>query len=335
MPYCIAFLYPFFRDFTEEQKVEKYGDWFLKISVVNTAEACDYIILPHSINYYYTHNSKSFLSSINALSVRHGKRIICATKGDFEITPAFVNFDIYRLGGYFSKNAGNSFVYPVFIADPVQAFFKGPLTFHTVKSAKPVVGFCGQASDDIKKWIKDIGLGVSRRLLKLINKWPFDNDPLISTTIERSRLLRRLEKSHAIQTNFIKHKQYRGGAKTKEEKEESSREFFNNIKESDYILCYRGAGNFSVRLYETMACGRIPVIVRSDNNLPFEDEINWNMFPVVTEDNYENIGEIIALFHSSLTDEEFLSLQKKARWLWEEYFTYKKFMSRWINKYIT
>jgi len=334
LPNCISFLYPFFRDFTEEQKIKKYGNWFLNIQIVHSLPECDVIILPYRIDYYYLNKKKKFLADINSSSVLHNKLLICATKGDLEITPLFTNYHLYRMGGYRSKNKGNSFTYPVFFDDPAQVYFNGNITYQTKKTQLPVVGFCGQAQQSTKKWFIDISKGLSTRLLKLLGRWPYDIESLISTTRIRSKLLDSLEKSPLVKTNFIRHTKYRAGAVTNEEKKEGSRVFFTNINDSQYIICYRGLGNFSVRLYETLASGRIPVIVLSDNNLPFPGEINWHMFPVVKEGNKHNIAKVIAEFHATLSEDEFLTLQKKARAIWESYFTYKSFMAKWVNKYI-
>ena len=52
-------------------------------------------------------------------------------------------------------------------------------------------------------------------------------------------------------------------------------EFIRNILSSDYTLCFRGSGNYSLRFYETLCLGRIPLFINTDCKLPFEDEINW------------------------------------------------------------
>ena len=36
------------------------------------------------------------------------------------------------------------------------------------------------------------------------------------------------------------------------DRNESTLEYYNNIRESDYVLCLRGGGNYSRRLYETL-----------------------------------------------------------------------------------
>ena len=56
--------------------------------------------------------------------------------------------------------------------------------------------------------------------------------------------------------------------------------FVRNMKQSDYVLCARGAGNFSIRFYETLALGRIPLYIDTNAPLPFEDSIDWDRYLV-------------------------------------------------------
>jgi len=335
MPECIAFLYPFYNTSkTKDEKVKQFGDWFLNVEITHVVQECDAIMLPYNIGYYYKHKQLAHLKTINELSSKHHKLIICATKGDLEVTPNFANYHLYRHGGYASKNKGAHFCYPVFVQDPAANIFNGQLPVPVNKTAKPIIGFCGQAKGGAKKWATDIGRGLYRRMLKWMGKWPYDNETLESTTLKRAHILHLLEKSPLVQTNFIKHTKYRGGVKTKEAKEENTRMFFNNMQQSQYIVCYRGAGNYSVRLYETLATGRIPIIVKSDNLMPLANEIDWHMFPVVEENNIGNIAQTVASFHASLSNEQFIQLQQEARRIWQTYLTYKGFMARWLEKYV-
>jgi hypothetical protein len=117
--------------------------------------------------------------------------------------------------------------------------------------------------------------------------------------------------------------------------DEVNKVFYENMKNSHYAFCYRGWGNFSLRLYETLAAGRIPVIIKSNENLPFPDKIDWNIFPVVNESEQHKVAEIVAAFHAGITEDEFVSLQKKARFIWTEYLTYNNYMGHITKAYIT
>lgn len=54
------------------------------------------------------------------------------------------------------------------------------------------------------------------------------------------------------------------------------KDFDENMARAEFNLCLRGNGNWSMRLYQTLSAGRIPVIVDSDMVLPFEDRIDWS-----------------------------------------------------------
>ena len=89
---------------------------------------------------------------------------------------------------------------------------------------------------------------------------------------------------------------------------------------SDYVLCIRGAGNFSYRLYETLSCGRIPVFVDTDCVLPYERWIDWPSLGVwLPEKDLPRIAERVAAFHELLSPTEFRERQRACRRLWEEW----------------
>ena len=133
-----------------------------------------------------------------------------------------------------------------------------------------------------------------------------------------------------IESNFIRRNRYRGGKpKSKESLDKLQRQFFENIEDSDYTICVRGTGNFSARLYETFAMGRIPIFINTDCILPFENVINWRNHVVWIEyDEVEQISDKIIKFHRSLSSMSFTKLQQDNRSLWEEYFKFSGFYNQ-------
>jgi hypothetical protein len=333
-PYCTPFFYPFLDTSDEDEKlVSVYGDWFKDVTITKSIRDADLVVLLYELLYYYKKNKIDELVEMNKLASSEGKVTVCWVKGDFGITPNLQNYHLYRVGGYKSKNKGNQFCIPVFIPDPLYKYYNGRLPVIYTKTEKPIVGFCGQGRAGLLKATIELGWGLRNRILKVAGKWKEDLEQLKSTTYKRSLILDALQSSSKVTTNFVRHKKYRAGLTTKEEKEKSSQAYFQNMKESQYIVCYRGAGNFSVRLFETLASGRVPVIVCSDNNLPFEDKINWNQFPIVPENDWKRTAAIVAAFHNKLTDAEFVELQQKARKIWEEYLSNKGFFKHMVEKY--
>ena len=153
-----------------------------------------------------------------------------------------------------------------------------------------------------------------------------EKEQLISASYLRYRCLKKLKSSSFIVSNFIIRKQYRAGALNKQDLQKTTTEFFNNIKDSDYVLCIRGAGNFSVRLYETLAMGRIPVFLNTDCLLPLDSSIDWKQHMVWVESHEVNfIDEKVLQFHKKLSTKKFIDLQRANRSLWGENLTLGKF----------
>jgi hypothetical protein len=98
--------------------------------------------------------------------------------------------------------------------------------------------------------------------------------------------------------------------------------------ESDYVLCARGNGNFSYRLYETLCMGRIPVFIDTDCVLPLDFDIDWRDYCVwVDEAEIEQIGDQVLEFHESLDESEFEERQRACRRLWETHISPQGFFA--------
>ena len=103
-------------------------------------------------------------------------------------------------------------------------------------------------------------------------------------------------------------------------KEKAIADFNQNIRESMYGFCCRGAGNFSYRFGEVLSHGRIPVLVDTDCVLPYEHLIDWNKHAIIVNEN-DDIANVIIEFHKNTNEETLIDMQKQNRKLWEEYFT--------------
>jgi hypothetical protein len=91
-------------------------------------------------------------------------------------------------------------------------------------------------------------------------------------------------------------------------------EYLRHLFSSDYILCVRGAGNFSIRLFETLAAGRVPVIVDTDLALPCADVIDWQGLGVwIPIGEIDRIDEVVARSHAEDGVEGFEQRQRAAR----------------------
>jgi hypothetical protein len=140
----------------------------------------------------------------------------------------------------------------------------------------------------------------------------------------RARVLRALRRSPLIEDHFIIRNDYRAGVRSSEDRSNpfhpTRLEFVRAIHDCDYTLCVRGGGNFSVRLYETLNLGRIPIFIDTDCILPYDFVLDWRQFCCwIDEGEIPHIAEKVADFHASLTPDDFIDRQKACRAVWEQW----------------
>lgn len=324
-------LKPFLKNegFTNEERVQLYGISDEDIGIVSQIKDADVVVLPMSWNYYTLTKTIAKAKSLIEEASQCGKTVWCILSGDLGVdVPKLENCMFFRPSGARSKLTVYHRGLPVFINDPLRTNFNSDTVFEREFDSLPTVGFCGLA--DSSKTNAAIGIAkiAVRNLcyyLKLSSSTP---EALISAPYFRYNCLNEIKLSTKIKDNFIIRTKYRAGATTKLMRKESTRDFYNNIVESDYILCVRGAGNFSVRLYETLAMGRIPVFVNTDCLLPLDNRIDWRKHTVWVEQNELHLlEEKILEFHNKLNKATLNELFVNNRKLWLTSLTLKGFFN--------
>ena len=281
----------------------------------------DIILLPFSINFYFKEGKKELLEEINTICKLQNCKAYAYVGGDFGIKfPEFSNIIYFRQGGFKSQLSDKNKGLIVGLSDHFQRLYQKETITPNLKKEVPIIGFCGHATLSSVKKGKEIAKCLIENGKRFV-KNPFNKvyEPLFASAYERAKLLHYFEQSKRVKTNFIYRENYRGGAITEEQRTATTLEYYNNILDSDYVLCVRGAGNFSVRFYETLMMGKIPVFVNTDCLLPFEDQINWKKHVVWVEwKERKNIAQIVADFHANVSVDEFVHLQISNRKLWKE-----------------
>ncbi|MFK7050329.1 MULTISPECIES: exostosin family protein [Flavobacterium] len=234
------------------------------------------------------------------------------TGGDFGITLPFNNnLYTFRLGGFNSKLDTNTHVIPSFINDPISVL--GLKWFIIEKNIKPSVGFVGHSNGSFSKIIKEFLIYTKHQIKRSLKIDKTDYQFFYPSSNKRFHLLEVLKNASNIDTKFIYRAKYRAGANSQLDKVNTTLEFFKNIQENLYTFCMRGSGNFSVRFYETLIMGRIPIILDTDIRLPLHDKINWEKHCIIVKEN-DCIQKIIE-FHESKTNEELKNIQYANRQL--------------------
>ncbi|MDP2895370.1 MAG: exostosin family protein [bacterium] len=327
-------LYPFWGKNPEDPRspesgrfdrfVEKGSSFFEMSSLMDA----DFAVMPPPWERVMQSDAaRSLANSFAEKAKQVGKRLIIFFCSDSDQDVSFENAVVFRTSLYHSKRKPNEFAMPAWSEDFVEKYLGAKLPVRP-KREKPVVGFCGYAHTlevRLGRTVKDIlrrGAGLAR-ITKRTDAVSSKSAP---GHVIRAKALRLLSRSPLVRTNFIIRHRFLGGALLPNGREDPvlmhrvRLEYVHNMVESDYILCARGAGNFSYRLYETLCCGRIPVFINTDCVLPYDVDIEWKKYCVwVDESELPLIAEKLANFHSNLSPQDFGHLQHECRRLWEQW----------------
>lgn len=233
---------------------------------------------------------------------------------------------VFREGAFRSRLTPFDHPMPAFAEDLLAAYCGGHIV-EREREDRPVVGFCGLASSR-SPFDRAVRL-VLYRLVVAARERRIDPSPYLGELM-RHDALEQLERSDRVATNFVLRDSsvfFRDASAA--ELTDVRQEYVDNLISSDYVLCIRGSGNYSFRLYETLSMGRIPVIVDTDLALPLPEEIPWREVCVwVPKQERHHIGELIAERHDRLSDEEFVAAQHRARRVWVEHLSPVGYFSR-------
>jgi Exostosin family len=252
---------------------------------------------------------------------------------DDEIAPVELsNTLVFRTSGNRSTLQNNEQIIPAWSEDFVKCYCHGQVQVRE-KSDRPIVGYCGYKTIvDPKNQLTNqirLQLGRSQLMTQAFSAVGIElvkhRLPWLYGSRIRAQAIFILEKSPAIQTNFqIQDRLHHTEALTVNQRQR----FVENMLGSDYILCTRGGGNFSYRFYETLSCGRIPIFVNTDCQLPFERWIDWEQYCIwVEERDLPHIGKRIQEFHDRLTPQQFRELQLRCRQLWLDWLSPQGFFA--------
>ena len=145
----------------------------------------------------------------------------------------------------------------------------------------------------------------------LIN--PIVRTPINIGTVIRNRGLTTLRKSDIVDSDLVTRDAYFGFYSV-DERAKMRLEYVDHMMRNDYIFCPRGAGNYSTRLFETVAAGRIPILIDTDLVMPFADVIPWQEIAVwVPISEMDRLDEHVLAFHARLGEGGFRALQTRLR----------------------
>lgn len=330
----VELLIPFIGKFNEEDKPGKImssrfdklissGKEFIEFTSAEDAEAA---LLP--LFYNSAHDIKVLEKAIQPfvdIVSKLNKKLLIFTGHDAPGCPTTIkNSIIFNSAVTKSAQEKNVFSYPHFFEDFLEEYLGTPLQVRQ-KGPKAVVGFCGYAPPLALNLSKEKVISIAKlgaNYLGWMKKFPSR-----ASHSYRARAIIGLLRSKRIERNFIIKSRFAFGptgqlnsGNTEESDTFFRRNFVNNIYGSDYVLCVRGIGNNSIRFFEALCCGRIPIFVNTNCVLPFDHIIDWKSLCIwIEEKDIDRIDQIVFNFHQNISNEEFIALQLRLRAIWEEY----------------
>lgn len=292
------------------------GEYEGLVEQTSLADA-DIAVIPHE--YATFRNSTAALEEFLSLARESGKPVLLSAYQD-DPSPLHVNNAIIlRASAYKSTLLSNEIVMPAYVEDVGALFGTTPVR----KMDKASVGFVGKA-----------GFAGAKELIRYYLKNHIIYHGVHKEGVYfRRNAMRFLAKHPSVETLFVVRKTFSAHKDSIElPPEEARSEYLKNMKNSLFTLAPRGDGNFSLRFFETLSMGRIPLVIDTDMPLPLEDRINYDDFIVrIPWRDMENIGDYVDKFFS-LSEDELIRRQHLARQAFEQYLYMPRFLKTVLNR---
>lgn len=288
---------------------------FKYYGLVDHPKEADAFIYPLDYLYQSAAIGKEAFEELYGLAVAYKKKLLVFCGGDYGKNFKDTTIISWRNAGFEHTNDLQTIVVPAFISDPTK---RSDIELYNHEYTKvPKISFTGFSTNSKFEALRSFVSSQKRNLNIRFGTNEADYQSHYNAAGKRYTYLKQLENSEAIHTDFIHRSKYRAGAQTTAQKEITTAAFFKNLNNSPYTFCLRGAGNFSIRFYESLACGRIPVLVDTDVQLPLESIIDWDHH-ICRVNVQDTIVEKLLEFHKKLDQKSFIALQKSNRNLFVE-----------------
>lgn len=286
------------RDVAPDVRRERYGSLLDRYVLCGPDEA-EVALLPRTVS----DGADPAIAPLMAEADRRGLRTMIFGVGDLEpIVDTDAAIVLHPGPTRGAQRRADVLASPYVLTDR----WTGPLTRPVAD--RPIVGFCGQGANRPGAGLAQLArraadAGRNRRRPTVVTP------PLRGHVGLRSRALRHLADHRGVDTRFIVRDRYRSGSgaasvlSAAERRRRAEEEFDDNLRESVYVLCVRGTGNFSARFFEALSFGRIPLFVDTRCVLPFEDEIPWREHTVwVDAADVDHVGDRVVDVHRDGVD---------------------------------
>lgn len=291
---------------------------------VDDLQSADYVLYPHALKSKCDSAMIACIRRARDTALAQGKTLVVFIGGDLSHNIFLDGVVVCKGSQYRSLMRENEVLIPPFAED---LGAQAGVELRT-KSGLPTVSFCGWAGFKsmwarvkyVTRLAAIILLAFARPSVTVYKKGVY----------WRRRAMRVLAGVQDIKTHFIVRRSFSGNSKTIDlDTDRARREYVDSIAASDYVLAPKGDGNFSVRFYEALSLGRLPILIDTDTPLPLEHEIQYDRFIVrVPYQQVSQIGEYVLRHYAAMDEEAFRQAQRDARQAYEQFLRYDVFFEQ-------
>lgn len=287
--------------------------------------AADAILLPTD----YSHAKRrapELLQHFLSLSERFSKPLIISSLGDTTEDIPGQRTIVLRTSKYrWSANKNEIFCPPI-VNDRSK---QGKISLIYNKPKRPTVGFVGFAiKPKSNNFIgQKLPFGYRDHLFNILTPLSKRLGPKRSGFYYRKSALDILNADKRVDLDFIQRSHWGLLTSLPDEQLKNHREEYdNNIEMNMFTLCVRGAGNFSLRLFEVLSMGRIPILIDTEDVRPCEEELDYSDFCFITSwKDLASLNENFMDFYTSASVETLTTMQTKARHAFEHHLDFRVF----------
>lgn len=290
-----------------------------KFSLVKNAQDADWILIPVFITELLGETGRSLIRTTSEIAKKLGKPFGLYSNSDFIVDVDVDNAYLFTPGAYQSKPFQINL--PATLPEDPYKKWIGAKWEAFPNSSRPSVGFCGQATTQPLKILKDLFTFNSTKIKNKLGLTLSNPGPVFLPAYQRATLLKHFEKDSRFETQFILRNQYKAGAVSSSQNVQVEKEFFQNINSNLFTVCMRGMGNYSVRFFQTLAMGRIPILIDTDYEIPFQEFNQLDLIiPIIPYEKRSEVADVVYNYFISKTPDELIAIQCKCRGIWKEYY---------------
>lgn len=285
--------------------------------VVTTSNDGDFILIPY-IYSVIQKKSPTYLDDAVRFSLQKKKPLLLFAYGDDDSDIRLEHTVVLRYSQYRHRKRHNEIIVPLYAPDGT---LETPLSFLEKHTGAPTVGFCGFAEyPSVQSALKAYVKNFLWEVIALLERKPVVRGRKGGIYF-RKRILAKLSDSPHVKSVCIVRNFFSSHKKTIPiDSDRVRREFLDNITQNDFALTVRGDGNASMRFYEALSLGRIPVVLDTDGLLPLEDIIDYHDFCLFIPFEKINCADVlIRRFYDEMSPRDFLRKQKLAREMFATY----------------